>query len=226
MGKRFKFTPQKPGIIPKAKPGPHGRPRSPKVDVQYPLNVRGIAERGHRKARFRASFRTRVGRLPGLTDKFFRLFSMFLVCLVLFAVVTNSSYSTYQGAVGALYSFTETVGGASEAALSFVGKTIDWLTDDEYEAAGSYEDTMQTATVKVKIKGTWYDFYCKGLTWSTDILGRVDWQIITAPEKYKDWEGKKIKHQLLFWWMLPNADLKIRWNVKVTNVQNIEIEGE
>ena len=64
---------------------------------------------GYKKAHRRAAFRAGVARKISLGDRFFRMFSFFLVCLVLFAVVVGAEYSSYQTAVKGVYHFTERV---------------------------------------------------------------------------------------------------------------------
>ena len=197
MGKRFKFTPQKPGIIPKAKPGRHGRPRSPKVEVQYPLNLRGIAERGYRKARRRAHYRARLARLPGLSDRFFRLFSMFLVCLVLFTVVSGAGYESYQSAVHVLYETTEVVG----AAGAIVARGLVEVTG---VVDGLYEKPALTGSgiLKLKIKGDWLSFAVEETSWAYGFTYHA-YKVIETPIGYEDWKGEMIT-KIFSWYLCPD----------------------
>lgn len=171
-----------------------------------------IANTGYRKQRFRASFRARAGRLPGLTDKFFRLFSMFLVCLVLFASVTNAEYSMYQEAVDGLYTFTESVSDIAQTTLRSIRAASDWVGNikDMHEL-----EDGEKCVLSVKIKGNFYRFVCTAKNMKISDYAHL--KIEMALDGYEKWQGKKFE-PFMGWLKCPD------WGIRVYSCY--EYEGE
>ena len=137
---------------------------------------------------------------------------MFLVCLVLFATVTNSSYSSYQGAVGALYTFTESVSSIAETALSSLVSTTEWL-----QVSKKLGDLAEgeRCIISIKIKGEFYNFVCTAhntIHWDVFYL-----KIEVALDGYQGWEGKKLSN-LGGWIKCPD------WGIRVYKVY--QYQGE
>lgn len=159
-----------------------GKRFNSKPKVVVPRN-KYVPYKGYRKARFRASFRARVGRLPGLTDKFFRLFSMFLVCLVLFTVVYDMEYEAYTKTVQSVYMISETVEDAADLAVNGLLAIGEWSTNLKESFSSKQGDQYE---FHVKINGSYYRFkvlYVGKVLWSSQ------YEILEAYNGYESWVG-------------------------------------
>lgn len=165
--------------------------KPPKVTVYKP-----------EKPKIKPSFKPR-SRFPGIADKFFRYFTMFLVFLVLFAVVSGAEYDAYKTAVRGIYSATETIGAFTSGALSVIMKGLD-IYDNDYDIAdGTLID------VSIKISGEWYQFVAKanyrpfGFIFSRGI--RLE--ILEAPIEYVNWKGEYF-YGFLAWLRCPDNGIR------------------
>ena len=204
---RRKFTPKSQAVVPKAKPGPWGRPRSAKTEIKHPIyDLRGMSERAHAKARARARFRASVAnfRANRITygGRFLRYFSMFLVCLVLLSVVTDASYDTYQVAVNTVYETTEAVSSFVNSAVEALRSTTQFIGNIKDIRKLEHGDQV---VVSVKIKGSYYRFLCVA-----EYLGS-DWggvAIKEAYDGYSKWVGKRFE-PFLGWLKCPDFGIRV-----------------
>ena len=190
MGKRFNVKPK--AVVPRNKFVPY---------------------KGYRKARFRASFRARVGRLPGITDKFFRLFSMFLVCLVLFTLVYDVEYDVYSKTVNSMYMITESVADAADLAVNGLMAVGEWTTNLK-EASSSKKGEQYE--FHVKISGSYYRFKVVyiGKVWMSS-----QYEILEAYNGYESWVGMTFCHWL-GWVTCPD------FGMRVYKIYELPSEGE
>lgn len=156
-----------------------------------------ISATGHKKAHRRAAFRAGVARKVTLGDRFFRMFSMFLVCLVLFTVVSGAGYESYQSAVNVLYETTEVVGAAGAIVARGLVKVTGVL-DDLYE-----KPTLTgSGILKLKIKGDWLSFAVEETSWAYGFTYHA-YKVIDTPIGYEDWKDEMIV-KIFSWYFCPD----------------------
>ena len=200
-----KFSPKGTALVPKSNVNTNGG----KVKINYPS-----PKQRRRRVRFSPSVRARVGRMPRLGDKFIRLFSLFLVCLVLFSAVTNAEYSSYEKAVGGLYEFTEDVSIMANVALQSIAAINTWsdtMTEQFYIEDGA------SCIVSVKIKGDFYDFLC--IKENLGPFNEYKYKIIEAYDGKTSWVGKYFRNRL-GWMSCPD------WAWRVCKISVIQSQGE
>lgn len=142
-----------------------------------------------------------------LADKFFRYFTLFLVFLVLFAVVTGAEYGTYKQAVGAVYYATESVSDFVNATLENISKIIGFV-GDWGDGRDEFQETSGTV-IAVKIKGKYINFICD--QYHTTTINANSWPsyVVTgAPEAYADWVGETLD-VFLAWVICPDAGIRV-----------------
>ncbi len=180
------------------------KPRSEGIN-----NLGGIGKRGHARAKFRQDskyaarrFRASAGafraRSMHFGDRFFRYFTMFLVCLVLFAAVTGSEYGLYKDVVNILYETTELVGGVAMVTARGLVKAVG-IVDDFYETP----QYTGTGTLKLKIKGDYYSFGVDETSWSYG-LSYSYYTVVSCPSGYENWEGDVIV-KIFKWYLCPDG---------------------
>ena len=85
----------------------------------------------------------------GLASAFLRYFTLFLVCIMLFCIVTGAPYSTYKLAVSAIYGVTETVGGVvTSVAKGVLGITT--VVGSGFGLQGTSKGVITTDEIQVR----------------------------------------------------------------------------
>lgn len=156
------------------------------VEKEHLSNVQlsHVSATGHKKVHRRAAFRAGVARKVTFGDRFFRLFSLFLVCLVLFSAVYELDYSTYGTVTNSLYTLTETVSDAANSIVKGLLSVGEWTSNLKEASSCKQGEKYQ---FHVKIKGSYYrfDVVCVDkVMWSPQL------EIIKAYDGYDKWVGK------------------------------------